>query len=339
MLQVNLYGPGDFRIDDVEPPRCGPDDALVRVSRCGICGTDLAYVAAGGLGALAATPMPLGHELCGRVVEVGERVTGIREGLRVAINPLAAGNMIGNGGPQGGFTELLLVRYARLADTLHALPDSLSDEQGAMVEPLAVAMHAVNVGEAKPGDPVVVIGVGAIGLGVIAALRARGIDDVVAVDLSPTRLERALAVGARAAVNTSTSDFFGALAELQGSSAVFGEPVLDTRLYVDASGAGAAIENVIEYAAFGTRLVVAGLHKKAVPVNFRNVLAREIRIRGVIGYPTEFPEVIDLLAAGRVDTGAIVSHRFALSEFSDAFNAAGNPNEAGKVAVVIEDLR
>jgi 2-desacetyl-2-hydroxyethyl bacteriochlorophyllide A dehydrogenase len=336
MLQVNLYGPGDFRVDDTEEPRCGPDDVLVRVSRCGICGTDLAYVAAGGLGPLAAHPMPLGHELCGRVAAVGECVQGIREGLHVAVNPMAAGNMIGNGGPEGGLTNTLRVRYARLGDTLHALPDGLTDEQGALVEPLAVAMHAVNVGEAGAGDSVVVLGAGAIGLGVIAALRAKGVTDVVAVDLSKQRLERALRMGARATVDAN-EDFFGAVGALHGTSAVFAEPVLDTRLYVDASGAGSAVENVLTWAGHGARLVIAGLHKHEVPVSLRNVMAREIRIMGALGYPSEFPDVIALLAAGRFDVSAMVSHRFPLRDFPAAFAMASNPHEAGKVMLTMAE--
>jgi 2-desacetyl-2-hydroxyethyl bacteriochlorophyllide A dehydrogenase len=338
MLQVRLHGPNDVRLDDVERPACGAHDVLVAVSRCGICGTDLGYIAAGGVLGPIAAPLPLGHEIAGRVVAVGEAVEDIALGQRVSVNPMAALNMIGNGGPEGGFSELVRVRNARLGDTLHAIPDELDDDMGALIEPLAVGIHAANIGEARPGEPVVVIGAGAIGLAVIAALRARGIDDVVAVDLSRTRLERAERMGARAIVDTSREDFFAAVAALHATDQVFGQPVLGTRLFIDAAGAPEPIESVIRYAGFGARLVVAGVHKHEVGVDFRTVLARELRIQGAIGYPREFPAAIATLRAGSIDVSVLVSHRFALRSFASAFATAARPHDAGKVLITMPEL-
>ena len=335
MLQVRIHGPDDARVDDVERPVCDDADVLIAVTRCGICGSDLGYVAAGGVLGPTGVPMPLGHEICGHVVEVGAAVEGIETGMRVAVNPMAAFNMIGNGGPEGGFTELLRVRNARLGDTLHALPDALDDDMGALVEPLAVGLHAANVAAVAPGESVAVIGAGAIGLAIVAALRARGIDDVVALDLSRERLVRAERVGARATIDTSREDFFGALAALHGVDQVFGQPVVSTRVFFDAAGAPGPIELAVRHAPFGARLVIAGVHKRDVPLDLRAVLAREMRIQGAIGYPNEFPAAIDSLRSGRVDAAALVSHRFELRAFADALRAARNPHEAGKVMIAI----
>jgi len=336
MLQVMVHGPGEIRLDEIEAPRCGSRDVLVNVTHCGICGTDLAYVAAGGVFGLTSGPMALGHEICGRVAAVGEAVEDIPVGLHVAVNPMAAFNMIGNGGPEGGFTQTLRVRNACLGDTLHALPPSFTGETGALVEPLAVGIHAVNLADVHEDEPVVVIGAGAIGLAVVAALRARGVDDVVVVDLSKPRLERAVRLGARAAVDSGREDFFDAIAALQGTDYVFGQPVLATRVYIDAAGVPGPIETIVRSAGFGARLVIAGVHKHDVPIDLRMVLARELRIQGAIGYPNEFPAAIAALESGAIDADVMISHRFALSEFAEALAMARKPQEAGKVMITME---
>ena len=112
MKQVKIHGPGDVRLDEVPEPEAGPRDAVVRVAACGICGTDLRYVRLGGLAGPMPQPMPLGHELAGVVESLGAEVSGLAVGDRVVLHPTAAGNMIGNGGAEGGFAPRLLVRDA-----------------------------------------------------------------------------------------------------------------------------------------------------------------------------------------------------------------------------------
>src|SRR3972149_1466547 len=160
MQQVTIHGPNDVRLIDIPKPEPGPRDVVVKVAACGICGSDLSYVAMGGLPVGSGEPMPIGHELSGVVDAVGEAVTSVRVGQRVAVNPEAAGNRIGNGGGEGGFTPYLLVRNVTDDACVYPLPDSLTFHQGALVEPLAVGMHAVNKAEARANDKVVVFGAG-----------------------------------------------------------------------------------------------------------------------------------------------------------------------------------
>ena len=112
MRQVKVHGPDDVRLDDVADPQPGPRDAVVRVAACGICGTDLRYVRLGGLAGPTSQLMPLGHELAGVVDAVGAEVPDLAPGARVVVHPTAVGNMIGNGGSEGGSY------YARISDTL-----------------------------------------------------------------------------------------------------------------------------------------------------------------------------------------------------------------------------
>src|SRR2546423_14151134 len=110
MKAVRLHGPGDFRLDDIAEPLAGPDDVVVRVAACGICGTDVTYVRTGGVGAPVTQPIGLGHELAGVVEQVGGNVPDMRAGMRVIVNPMGSGNAIGNGSLEGAFAPRLLVR-------------------------------------------------------------------------------------------------------------------------------------------------------------------------------------------------------------------------------------
>lgn len=335
MHQVNIHAAGKFALDDVPAPQPGPADIVVDVAACGICGSDLAYVAAGGLMGPAEQPMPLGHELAGTVSAKGAAVTGISVGQRVVINPMAGGNLIGNGGTEGGFTPQLLVRNAVLDESVFILPDAISFELGALVEPLSVAAHGINQAGAGAESKVLVLGAGPIGLATIAVLKYRGVKNIVALDLSAERLARARALGADAVVDASQ----GAIAELvmpiQGSSEWFGIPVLDTDIFIDATGVKTVVEDVLNTMKTGASLVVIGLHKEDIPVSFSNIMAREITIKGSMGYPTEFPQVIAMLASGTLDLSPMVSHRYPLQQFERAFTMASNANAAAKVMVTM----
>jgi len=220
------------RIDDIPEPEPGPSDAVVRVAACGICGSDLSYIAMGGL-AGPGKPMCLGHEIAGTVDSIGTEVTSVRVGDRVVVHP---GDdeigRIGNGGPEGGLTPLLLVTQVDRG-RLHAVPDDLSLEVAAFAEPLAVGMHAAEQADVRPDDGVCVFGCGPIGLAAVASLVDRGHDDVVAVDLSPTRLELALGVGARAAIDPTTTDLWDELARLHGTVPFMFGPTPATAAFIE----------------------------------------------------------------------------------------------------------
>ncbi|MBK6675618.1 MAG: alcohol dehydrogenase catalytic domain-containing protein [Rhodocyclaceae bacterium] len=171
----------------------------MRVVVCGICGTDLGYLATGGLRGSGEQPMPLGHELSGVIDSIGDEVEDLRPDMRVVVNP--DDDAIGNGGPEGGFCHTVLVRNARSGRNIHVLPDSVPFELAALVEPLSVALHGVNRAKVKPDSQVVVYGAGMIGLGVIVNLRRRGVRDIVVVDRQDCRLALARRMGATATIN------------------------------------------------------------------------------------------------------------------------------------------
>lgn len=334
MKRVQIHGPGDVRLDDVPEPAPGPKDAVVRVSACGICGTDLRYVRLGGLAGPTREPMPLGHELSGVVEAMGREVSDLREGMRVVLNP-GAGGMIGNGGPEGGFAPRLLVRNAALGRNLFDVPDAMPDEIAALSEPLGVGMNAVDRLEAAPGEKIAVFGAGPIGLAAVASLHDRGVEDVVAVDLSARRLEIARTLGARETIDASETDVWPALRELHGEAPLLGARMCGTDGYVEASGAASVIPEVLQQAQGGARLSVVALHDAPVPVHFLLVMMKQLTIRGAMEYPDDYARTLDLLA--RRDLSPMISHHFPLARFDEALATAQDPAAAGKVMVRVAE--
>jgi threonine dehydrogenase-like Zn-dependent dehydrogenase len=181
----------------------------------------------------------------------------------------------------------------------------------ALTEPLAVALHGVNRAQVKAGDKVVVFGCGPIGLGMIVWLVDRGVTNVVALDLSNERLERAKSLGARAVINPAQEDVRSRLLELHGSARVFSRECVGTDAYIDAAGAPNILSDVIGMAKYQSRLVVTAAYMKPVEINLGAMLTTEMTITTAVGYPTEMPDVISALPRLRDKVASMISHRFA----------------------------
>jgi (R,R)-butanediol dehydrogenase/meso-butanediol dehydrogenase/diacetyl reductase len=336
MSQVlNIHGVNDVRLDPVDPPRPGNSDVVVKVKACGVCGSYLTYIKVGGIHRKPGGVTPIGHEAAGEVMTVGSNVKGVSVGQRVIINPMMTPSYIGSGGPEGAFTEELLVRDARLGDSLLPMPDGLPFEVAALTEPLAVALHGVNRAQAKAGDKVVVFGCGPIGLGMVLWLVDRGVTDVVALDLSPERLERATALGARAVINPVKEDVRARLLELHGSARVFSREAVGTDAYIDAAGAPNILSDVISMAKYQSRLVVTAAYMKPVQIDLGAMLTTEMTITTAVGYPDEMPDVIAALPRLRDKARSLISHRFPFARVIDALGVAGTPGSA-KVMIQFE---
>jgi 2-desacetyl-2-hydroxyethyl bacteriochlorophyllide A dehydrogenase len=341
MLAAILHGPNDLRLDELPEPEPADHDVVVRVAACGICGSDLGYVAAGGLGAPGGSTdtraygaMPLGHEIAGIVARAGAAVHDVKEGDHVIVNPMAGGNVIGNGGPEGGLAPLLLVRDAVRTGGVLPIAAHVPFTRAALAEPLGVALHAVNRAAPHPDDRVVVLGAGSIGLGVVFWLRRRGVRDVVVADLSAARREAALQLGARIAFDPRAQPLHAALAAAHGSGDVFGWPVVHSDVYIDTAGAASLVGDFIASAKAGARLVVVALHHTPVAVDFRLLLAKELTITSAIGYPTELPEVVATLASDAgAEADALVSHVVDWPDVATAFALARDATAARKVVV------
>jgi len=334
MLQIRVHAPNDWRLDDIPDPEPGPRDALVRVANCGICGTDVSMIHMGGL---TKDPMCLGHEMAGTVEWVGADVTQHAPGDRVIVRPTDTGRgSMGCGGPEGGLTPLLHVTDVVSHRRLYPVPDGMPFTTAALAEPLAVGMQAVNQVDAQAGDRVAVFGCGPIGLMATATLADRGIEDVVAIDLSPARLELARTVGAAHTVHAGEVDVWEELKRLHGTAPFMFGPTAATECFIEASGADAVIGDVLRNGRFGGRLCVVALHYTPVPVNFVDLLMKQFTVRGSMEYPERFEDAIELLE--RQDLSALITHTFPLEEFGDGMAILDGSKDCGKVMIALEGV-
>jgi len=332
MLQLRIHGPNKVSLDDVPMPELGPRDALLRVQACGICGSDLGYIAYGGVAGPRPEPTPIGHEFSAVVERVGSDVKRYRPGARVVVNPLAGNSMIGNGGELGAFGPELIVREVDAGGALFPIPDDLPFDRAALAEPLGVGMHAVERAQLAPGEKVAIFGAGPIGLMSLAALRWRGFDDVAIVDLSDKRLSIARELGATLALNAGEGDVWGSIGELHGTEKWLGiVPCAGTHAYIEASGAPSVIGDIIAKARPRARISVVALHRKPEPVDFLSVMGKEITLTGSMAYPDDYAEMVRMLS--EVDLSPAITHRFPLARFEEALDTARDASMSGKVII------
>jgi len=313
MRAVQIEKPGSIVVGDAPDPRPGPGEVLIGVEACGVCGTDL-HIADGHF---APTPYPIvpGHEFAGTVLEIGPDVrTGLTVGTRVAADPSlfcgycaacrsGRGNLCANWGAtgdtvDGAFAELVAVP----ATNAYRLPDSMTFEQGALVEPLSCAVHGMRRLGVEVGESVLVIGAGTMGLLLIQLLERAGAH-VVAVDRLASKLVLAEAMGAR---STATS-----IDELDGAQ-------FDA--VVDVTGVPAVIEQGLDAVRRGGRFLVFGVApaEARVALSPFRVYNDEITVVGSMAVLHSFGAALDLIADGVVRTDELVSHRLPLEQYEGA---------------------
>jgi 2-desacetyl-2-hydroxyethyl bacteriochlorophyllide A dehydrogenase len=320
-----------------ERPRAEAGQAVVAVAVCGICGSDLHSFKSG----FAARPgQVLGHELAGTVVEA-PGVAGLEPGARVVVRPLipcgecdacrrddpqlcadGIARSIGYGS-DGGFAEQVLVPRAEVGLTVFPLPDSVDDRAAALVEPLAVALHAVGQAPRVEGREALVLGAGTIGLGVAAFLKLGGAAKVTVVDPSPLRREAAVKIGADAVVDPLADDADAAAsAGPESADVVF-----------ECAGAARTISDAIKAVRPGGAVVVSALFGRRIEFSPDRLTAKEASLIGAYGYRDEFADVIEALASGAVDAEALISHELALDQIDKAFRIQADPEQSLKVLV------
>ncbi len=321
MRAARLHAVGDLRVADEPVPVPGDGESLVRVTAVGICGSDLHWWGEAGIGdAVLSHPLVLGHEAAGVIAD------GPRRGERVAIDPaIPCGTcrpcrdgyrnlcvrirFSGHGGTDGAMREFL----AWPADLLYPLPDSLSDADGAVLEPLGVAIHALDLGHLHLGGTAAVAGCGPIGLLLIQLLRVAGAQTVIALEPLAHRRAAAAALGAATAYPAEVADQ-AALSELTGDG---------VDVAFEMAGTDQAVQLAMAAARPGGRVVLGGIPRSDT-TTFRASVARRkgLTIAMVRRMNEVYPRAISLAAAKRVDLPTLVSDRYPLEEAPAAFAAA-----------------
>ena len=332
MRTAVLVEPTEFALEDRDRPEPGPDDVLVAIRDVGICGSDVHYYEHGRIGDyVVEDPLVLGHESAGEVVEVGENVTGLASGDRVALEPgvpcrrcvhCKSGDyhlceevrFMATPPHDGAFTEYV----SWPADFAYELPETVSTAEGALCEPLSVGIHACRRGGVETGDTVLIAGAGPIGLLVMEAARAAGATDVILTDVVDEKLELAADRGADLTVDVSETDTDAAVEEYTGG--------VGADVVVEASGTEPSIRSTIDLVRRGGTIVLVGLADEAeVPFDVLEVIDNEIDVHGSFRYKNTYSAAIDLLADGEVDIEGIVDFESGLEEIDDAFRRAMDP--------------
>lgn len=338
MKSIVVTGPGTVEWADIPDPEFGPSDVVVKVKACGICGSDLFYIQIGGVPPRRGCTC-LGHEPAGEVVAVGTGVAGVKAGDHVVLNPLGmVDGILGNGGAQGALSEFVVVRQAQPGKNLRVIPRSVPFAVAALNEPMAVALHGVNRTQPKPGNKVVVFGAGPIGMGCLLGYRRKGVEDIVVVDIVQSRLDKAMKLGARATINSATTDLAEALIALHGEASGMGSvggPRSATDIYMDAAGARQVVESAMALAGSGATLGIVGVHKEPVPVNFQAILRAELTIAMSMGYPTEIFEVTDDIIENTDSYAQIISDLVPYADALDGIARAGTPGATEKVVITL----
>lgn len=327
--------PGSFEVREVDDPSPAPGEVLIDVAACGICGTDLHTLDGTYHADYPAIP---GHELTGTVAALGDGVTHLEVGTRVAVNPnlpcrhcrqCRRGRPHLCDNPQavgvtraGGFAE----KCAFPAELAVRLPDALPLVEAALMEPTSCCLHGLEVARPSPGDRVIILGGGTVGLLLLQLARLCGAARVVVSELVPSKRQLAEELGADASVDpTAHDDPVQALFDATGGPA---------DLVIEAAGAEATASIALDLVAPGGIVLFFGVCEEEVevPVSPRRVFREELRIVGSYTNPFTDERVIDLLASGKIETGALISDRFPLQ---DAPSALDRAREVDSVKVML----
>ncbi len=345
MEALVIHSPGDLRVEDVPTPALEAGQVRVRVRTGGICGSDLHYWQHGGFGTVRIQqPMVLGHEVAGQVEAIGDAVQGLAVGDRIAVcpsHPCGAcrfcqmglqnhcldmryfGSAMRMPHVQGAFRQQMVVGAAQA----YKLADGVSDAEGAMAEPLAVALHAANRAGPLLGRKVLVTGCGPIGAMAIIASRRAGATHIVATDVVDQPLRKALAVGANEAINVASDP--QALDRYKADKGQFD-------VLFEASGNERALKAAFEVVRPRGVIVQMGLSGAEMSLPFNMVVAKEFDMRGTFRFHEEFGTAVDLINQRLVDLKPLVSATLPYRDAGKAFALAADRSQSMKVILDFE---
>ncbi|MGQ9607773.1 MAG: NAD(P)-dependent alcohol dehydrogenase [bacterium] len=342
MKAAFLYKPGVIRIEEMEVPIPKDDEALIRLKAVGVCGSDVHFFEFGRIGDFVVKePLILGHECAGEVVEIGKDVKNVKVGDRVAIEAgvpcrkcefcrLGRYNLCSNvtflATPpfHGAYREYI----THPEDFLFKLPDNVSYQEGAMVEPLSVGTYAAERGNVNVRNTVAIIGAGTIGLMTLQVAKARGATEIIVTDLEPFRLELAKKLGATMTINAREEDPVKKVLQYTDGGA---------DVVMEAVGAPQTIQQTIKMARPGAVIVWIGMPTTdEIPIRAVEAICKDVDIRGIFRYANAYRPAIKLLASGKIDVKSMITTTFTLDHVQEALEyPKKHPGTCIKVMVEI----
>ncbi len=335
-MQAAVFrGAEEIEVVAVPQPELEPDEVLIRVGYCGICGSDLEAFHTG----MYEPGLIIGHEFSGTIAALGTEVSGWQIGERVVVSdalpcgecvPCRQGRldacasltMIGVT-HDGGLAE-----YTKIAArALQRLPDHVTLRQGALVEPLSVALHGVRRSRLKAGDDVLIMGAGPIGLLTLQCARLAGARKVIVSEIDPVRSALAGRLGATAVLSPARDNLGVALADLTGG--------LGPEVIFICTGAPTPFRDAVSLVRKGGQVFVLGVCVEPVEMDFMSVVLSDLCIEGSLAGRAEVPAAIDFIAQGRVEVEALISHEIALDEIvRQGFNLLSAPG-SGAIKILV----
>lgn len=357
MDAVYLHGPGDLRVDAVEPNPVAPGTVAVDVAYTGICGSDLHEYEVGPVPIRAEAtdhailesdwddylPKPMGHEIAGTVSEVGDGVEDVDVGDRVTLNMIVACQdcrycadgkyhlcEAGDGGVVGsrGFADRIVVPESMAVP----VPDGLSLRHAALAEPLGVSLRGVRRSGLEQPDRVAVFGAGPIGLGVVAGAAAAGAREIYVSEPRQARRDAAEALGADVVLDPTETD---AVDEIQRATD-------RVEVAFECAGTPETLTDALRATAYDETVVLLSVYEEEVPIHPNDLMQAERRLIGSFGFQggpkadsSEFATALDLMADGRIDPEPMITGSVPLSETAAAFEDLGNP-DSDRIKVLVE---
>ncbi|CAL1539166.1 unnamed protein product [Lymnaea stagnalis] len=324
---VRIHGKNDLRVETLDIPEPPENFVQLRMSTVGLCRTDVHLFEEGRVDHIIINkPITIGHEISGTVSKLGPGVTDLAVGDRVAIDPCRpcgichqcrrkrsniCQNMDISGvlHVDGGFANYMITP----AYTCYKLPDNVSLEEGAMMEPLSVGVNAVHRAQMNPGDSVIVFGAGPVGLFAMQSAKALGAGKVMMVDINENRLNLAKKLGADIIYRPP-----GPMVDPQLAGAQLKEALGDDAdLCIECSGAKGTVDAAIHACRPGSKVVMVGFGDMAMNVHLGMAAVREIDLIGAFANINDYPECIRLVSSGRIDVKSAITHRLPLDKVKD----------------------
>jgi (R,R)-butanediol dehydrogenase / meso-butanediol dehydrogenase / diacetyl reductase len=354
-MQAAIYhGQRDVRIEEIEPSEMKPTDVRIAVAACGICGTDLHEYAAGPIDTPGDAPHPItgvqvpirfGHEFGGRITAAGSAVEGVEAGDLVTVNPLltcgtcrccAEGNYntcenigtIGLSGGDGGFAEQVVVDESHVV----LVPETVPAEYTALIEPLAVGVHAVRESDLRLGDDVAIIGGGPIGLATALAAKAEGAGRVLVSASRDSRREIAREIGVDAVIDPNTTDPVSFVRDRSDGGVA---------VAFEAAGGGESLNQAVQSTERDGDVTVISLFEESIDFDPNPIVHGERTLSGIFGYQAgplgnrDYRTVIRLLARGEIDPEPLITSRIGLSEIVDGGFERLLDRSSGQVKILV----
>ncbi|GAA4228240.1 (R,R)-butanediol dehydrogenase/meso-butanediol dehydrogenase/diacetyl reductase [Sagittula marina] len=334
MKAARWHGVKDIRVEDISEPAPGAGEVKVKVAWTGICGSDLHEYLAGPIFVPVEeehplshdkAPITMGHEYCGTISELGEGVTGLSVGDRVAIEPIfSCGTcaaclegkynlcdslgFVGLSGGHGGFAASSVIP----ARMVHKMPDALSMEQGALVEPAAVALHAVRMSRIKAGDTAAVFGAGPIGLLVVESLKVAGCAQIHVVEPSEVRRQKALDLGATSAIDPTSENAVEAIRAATGG----------VHVAFEVTGVPQVLPQCIDSTRHEGQTLIVSIWESDASFQPNTAVLKERQLQGTIAYRNIYPAVMELMTQGYFAADKLVTKRISIDDIvSEGFEA------------------